>query len=157
MNKNNILYPSWLGKINWSHGLPLSPEKYNSSRIKLLDSWGEYKSPIWDDMYEYRKTFSNRNYYSFDNFEKNNNLQDKDNQFITISKNKKKNNHCDAHYTSRHSNRKPYKHSSNNESNLNLDIEILDFAATTNIDTYINNVKDVKDVKDDYDYEEYNF
>lgn len=90
------LQPSWLGKIQWSHGLPLSPEKFKEAKDKIIDYWDNYKNPIWDDMFEYRKLFSNnntqnnnlQNYYSH-----NNNLEyisiNQDNTFITISKNKK--------------------------------------------------------------------
>jgi len=99
--KEVLLQPSWLGKINWSNGIPTSPDKYMASRAKIINYWGEYRSPIWDDLYEYRKSFSTNNYNSYDsynsynlynsynNYENISDLQDKENQFITISKNKK--------------------------------------------------------------------
>ena len=89
INTDNLLQPLWLGKIDWSLGIPTSPEKYKSERDKIFDYWGEYKPTFWDDMYEYRKSFSRSNHNSFDNYESKINLQDKENQFITISKNKK--------------------------------------------------------------------
>lgn len=87
------LQPSWLGNINWSNGLPLSPENYKLEQMKIFDYWGEYRSPVWDDMYEYRKLLNKNNYNSFDksnNYKENTNESNNDNQFITIYKNKKK-------------------------------------------------------------------
>ena len=86
------LQPSWLGNINWSHGLPLLPENYKLEQGKIFDYWGEFRSPVYDDMYEYRNSFSKNNYNSFDNwnnYKENTNESERENQFITISKNKK--------------------------------------------------------------------
>jgi len=86
-DKDNLLQPSWLGKIDWSRGIHTSPHKYKVVYSNILD---EYKAPVWDDMYEYRKSFYTRKYNSFDTNNDNiYNLQDNENQFITISKNKK--------------------------------------------------------------------
>lgn len=87
------LQPSWLGNINWSHGLPLLPENNKLKQSPIVDYWGNFQSPVWDYMYEYRKSFSKNNYNTFDNW--NNNYKENinenlsENQFITISKNKK--------------------------------------------------------------------
>jgi hypothetical protein len=90
-NIDNLLQPSWIGKIDWARGLPTSPEKYKAAKAKIIDPCDEYKSPVWDDIYEYRKLLSNSNYNLFNNYKNISNLQDTENQFITISKNKKAN------------------------------------------------------------------
>jgi hypothetical protein len=153
--KDNLLQPLWLGKIDWSHGIPTSPETYKAAQDKIFEYWGEYKSPVWDDMYEYRKTFSTRNYNSYnsynpynlyDNYENISNLQDKENQFITISKNKK-------------TIKKIYSYSSevnkfsSNYSNQ-IDSEISD---SENNNFYYNNVNNVNDVYKEDVYKEDNF
>ena len=103
-NTNNLLQPYWLGKIDWSHGISTSQNKYKGVYSNIMD---EYKAPVWDDMYEYRKSFLTRKYNLFDNNNENIcNLQDNDNQFITISKNKKT-------FTKNTSSSKPIKFSMN--------------------------------------------
>jgi len=149
---SNLLQPSWLGKIDWSHGIPTSPQKYKEAQNKIFDYWGEFKSPIWDDMYEYRKLFSTSNYNIFDNYENNSNLQDKDNQFITISKNKKTIKHFNSPNQLRNfANKFPSNHGNG------IDSEISD---TENTDFYNNDANDVNynsNVKHNYDCDEDNF
>jgi len=148
-NKENFLQPSWLGKIDWSRGIPTSPEKYKTERYKIFDYWGEYKSPIWDDMYEYRKSFSNSYYNLYDNYENIANLHDKDNQFITIFKNKKT--------------IKQYEYSSSevNKFSITYENEIeSEISDSENNTFYYNDVNDVNyntNVKHNYDYGEDNF
>ena len=90
-----FLVPSWLGKIDWGHGLPTSHENYNSAKAKTIDYWGKYKSPVWCEIYEYRKIFPTVNHNTFNYYEHFYNLQDKskEKQFITFSsaRNKKLN------------------------------------------------------------------
>ena len=139
-NTENLLQPSWLGKIDWSHGIPTSPEKYKAAQDKIFDYWGEYKSPIWDDMYEYRKSFSTNNYNSYDNYENIAKLHDKDNQFITISKNKKTFKQYDD------SPRQFSKYSITYENEIESEVSDSE-----------NNTFYYNDVKKNYDYEEDNF
>ncbi len=81
----------WMDKIDWGHGLPISLEKYNAEKAKILDYWADCKFPAYDELHEYRKSFStNRNYAS--SMLENNyhyHIEDKTNQFTTYSKNKK--------------------------------------------------------------------
>lgn len=60
------LVPGWLGKINWSRGLPTLPDKFNLDRDKNMDYWGTFKLYIYDDVKEYIKFISNKNssYYN---------------------------------------------------------------------------------------------
>lgn len=90
-NKIVLLQPSWLGKIDWSNGIPTCPEKYKAAKAKIIDYWGEFVSPVWDDMTEYRKSFSNNYRNSYDYYEAHckDKEQDTENLFITYSKNKK--------------------------------------------------------------------
>ena len=102
-NKDNLLQPSWLGNIDWSRGISTLPNKYKANQVNqvnqanqanqanIIDYWGEYKSPNWYDIYDYRKSFSTSNYNcnSFNNYENIDKFKDNDNRFITVSKNKK--------------------------------------------------------------------
>ena len=160
-NKEKLLQPSWLGKINWSNGIPTSPDKYRAAQAKIIDYWGEYRSPVWDDLYEYRKLFSNCNYNSYDNYENIGNLQDKDNQFITISKNKK------TIKQSKYSSNQLNKFSMNNGKEIDSEIsdseyKNVDYDDVNNDINYTNDANDINDAndtkaKDNYDYTEDNF
>jgi hypothetical protein len=157
--KEVLLQPSWLGKINWSNGIPTSPDKYRAAQAKIIDYWGEYRSPVWDDLYEYRKSFTTNNYNLYDNYENIGNLQDKDNQFITISKNKKT--IKQAKYSSSQLN----KFSMNNGKEIDSEISDSEYK-NVDYDDVINDIQeDTIDtnktnntkVKDNYDYKEDNF
>lgn len=89
------LRPSWQGKYNWSQGLPNAVKHKQDTKLKNNDYWGEYVPPVWDDMFEYRKSFSNANnyddYYHHHNHIYQNTEQTNEHQFITFSRNKKMN------------------------------------------------------------------
>jgi hypothetical protein len=91
------LRPSWQGKHDWNRGLPnavklLKQENKTKSNDYDRDYWGEYVSPVWDDMYEYRKSFLNATNYDdyYHHHISQNKEQTHEHQFITFSRNKKK-------------------------------------------------------------------
>lgn len=164
ISKNNIiLQPLWLGKIDWTKGLPISPEKYKVEQAKIFDYWGEFRSPVWDDMREYRKSYSN-SYYSFDNnqyMQYNTNEYESENQFIIISKNKKI-----IRQASKQASRLPLiffsninidNYNDNNDNNDNNNIDNDSDVNNCNIETEFSDVEyDNNDssLKYNYDYEE---
>jgi|688.fasta_scaffold378987_1 hypothetical protein len=168
--KEVLLQPSWLGKINWSNGIPTSPDKYMAAQAKIIDYWGEYRSPVWDDLYEYRKSFSTNNYNSYNSYDSYNNyenisdLQDKDNQFITISKNKRtikqvKYSSSQLNYFSMNNGKEidSAEISDSEYKNIDYDDVINDIQEDIpDIQEDINDINDTKE-KDNYDYTEDNF
>jgi hypothetical protein len=54
------LVPGWLGKIDWSNGLPIARNKFIPEPEKK-DYWSAYNLSIYDELNEYRKFMSNKN------------------------------------------------------------------------------------------------
>jgi hypothetical protein len=76
VDKQVILAPSWLGKIDWSKGLPLSNiSSHQANNIEhhneyVVDYWADWLSPAYNDTLEYRKSFPIYNKsYDYDEYD----------------------------------------------------------------------------------------
>jgi hypothetical protein len=59
------LVPGWLGKIDWSNGLPLEPNKIIHERLRKMDYWCGFKLTFYDEVRDYIKFMSINNGSSY--------------------------------------------------------------------------------------------